>query len=541
MPRIDRLRDRGIRVPHVLGYGSVLESAPVAPTLDGLIMQVGQSNDGVGQGNSNNLDNGIYGGIGHLVTIAIPSDSRVQLSHHSAPAVADPLAWTDVPGVGTFRDLQQYAAPGSPGFGPELALGRYLADTGAMALPIHLAKFGVNGCDIGRFLPGSGFPVSGGELFTQLTAHINTCQTNSGKSLAVFIWGQGESDADSDAEAAAYQGKLTTFIAALRAIYGSTFLFVIRRLSNNQIGGFSNTMTAPRVAAVQAAQDAVAALDPSHCIVVNTDRAVTLASGPEHFKTDGYWQVGNELGAAILAAVNPAKSDNQGSGAVPYIQWIREPSNGSDTSTGDITIQAQTKLANGDRELLFGMHASSTSQNALPALTTANGFVQQGSAAQSIFSATTIVSLAAFLRTADGSQPLPAILTDLVVRKRGWTMAVRNTSGLDVAVVPTNLTINNVAATIQGLTTVTPNCLVLFVAAYFSGSPAAVSTFTAGGLTNVAIARNTFRNHNGSASQDACKFVVLSGTMATPGATGTAALTLASASVVAGLCLAFKP
>lgn len=510
--------------------------------LNGLIVIAGQSN-AVGQGNSNNLDNAVYGGIGNAINVAIPSFPNVQLAHHCAPAVADPLAWTDVPGTaGTFQDMQQYAAAGSPGLGLEMSLGRYLADTTAMTLPLHIGKFAVNGCDIGRYLPGSGFPVSGGELFTQLTTYINTLQTNSSKSLAVFVWVQGESDADTDLESTAYQGKLTTFVAALRAIYGTSFLFVISRLSDNQIGGFSATMTSGRVAAVQAAQDAVAAADPTHCISVNTNRAPTLATGPEHYKTDGYWMLGNILGSSILPVVNAAQSDNQGSGAFPYIQWVREPSNGSDTSTGNITLYPQTNVKNTDLELLFGMHASSTTQNALPALTTANGFVSTGHAtAQSIFSASTIVSLAAFSRTGTGSTPLTAVLTDLVTRKRGWTMSVRNCSGIGAQAISAD-NLNNANHTLTGITTTVNNARVVFVVAYFSGSPCPVTAFTCGGLTGVIIVRDTFRNHNGSSSQDACKFAILTGTLASIGATGTATFTTgAVASVAAALCFELKP
>jgi hypothetical protein len=529
------------------GFAFPPASGGAAPApIDGLIVFAGQSNGGVGQGVGNNLDNAIYGGIGQLVNTTIPSDSRIQLAKHYALAVADPLTWNDVPSVGTFRDLQQYSATnGAASFGPELAFGRYMADCSAMTLPIHVGGFGVNGCDIGRYLPGSNFPV-GNELFTQLTTHINLLQTNSGKQLAVFIWDQGESDADTDAESAAYGGKLATFEAALRAIYGAGFLFVIRRLSNNQITGFTSTMTTARVNAVQAAQDAFAAAHPTNCIVVNTDRDVTIGTTPgtgqEHFRADGYWQVGNDLAAAVLPRVKPGQSDSQGSGAIPYLQWCRAPSNGNDSSNGNVTIYSQTSAPSGDLELLFAMHASSTSQTTLPALTTANGYASTGHAtAQSIFGGSTVVSLAAFSRAATGGTPLDAVLTDAVTRKRGWTLSVRNTSGIGAQNITAD-NLNNATHTLNGITTTVDNARVFFVVAYFSGSPCPVTVFTAGGLTNVTIHRNTFRNHNGSSSQDACKFAVLSGTKATIGATGTATFTTgAVASVAAAWCGELKP
>ncbi len=531
----------GIRPGLAAGLSASAVARSGGAVIDGLILFVGQSNEPVGQGNSNNLDNAVYGGIGHLVNVAVPTDSRVKISNHYATTIADPLTWFDPDGVAAFRDLQQYAAAGSPGMGAELAFGRYMADTNAMVQPIYLAKFGVNGLDMGRLIPGSGFPVNGGELFTQLTTHITALQTASGKSLAVLVIGQGESDANSDANAAAYQGKLETFTGAIWALHPNA-LIVIRRLSDNQIGGLTGAMTAPRVATVQAAQDAVAAANPTKCMVVNSNRVPTIASGKEHFSTDGYWMDGNILASEILARIKPAQSDSQGSGSAPWIQMFREPSNGNDSSNGNITIYPQTKSPSGDLELLFGMHASSTSQNALPALTTANGFASTGhGTAQSIFAATTIVSVAAFSRAATGSVPLTAVLTDLVTRKRGWTMSIRNTSGIDVQAV-TGDNLNNLLHTINGVTTTADNCRVIFIVAYFSGSPAAVSSFTCAGLTGVTIHRNSFRNHNGSASQDACKFAVMSGIKATAGATGTAVFTTGTtATVAAALCIAFKP
>jgi len=527
-----------------LAVGLSQDEVSSAAAIDGLIIIAGQSN-AVGQGNSNNLDNALEGGIGHLINVAVPSFANVQLAHHCAPSVADPPTFTDVPSTPPpyFRDLQQYSIPTSPpSLGVELAMGRYLADTGAMATPIYIGKYAVSGIDIGRFLPGSGFPTAGDDLYTLFTTYIDTLIAQSGKSLAAIVWIQGESDADTDAESAAYQGKLTTFTAALRVKYGGAFIFCISRLSDNQIGGLTTNMTAGRVAAVQAAQDAVAAASPSNTLSVNTNRCPTVSTGKEHYTADGYWMLGNVLGSALLTALNPTKSDSQGSGSAPWIQMIREPSNGNDSSNGNITVYPQTVVPSTDLELLFGMHASSTSQNALPALTTANGFVTTGHAtSQSIFGGTTIVSVAAFSRQGTGSTPLTAVLTDLVTRKRGWTMSVRNTSGIDVqAITADNL--NNANHTITGVTTTVNNCRVVFIVAYFSGSPCAVSAFTAAGLTGVTIHRNSFRNHNGSSSQDACKFAVLSGIKATAGATGTATFTTgATASVAAALCIAFKP
>lgn len=519
---------------------------PAAPSsIDGLIVFAGQSNS-VGQGNSNNLDNGLTGGLtGWGIGGTIPTDSRIQLAHHCAPGVADPPVFTDVPGAPPpyFRDLQQYAAAGGAGFGAEISFGRYLADTSAMTAPIYIGKYAIGGIDIARFLPGSGYPTAGPDLYTLFTGYIDTLIAQSGKQLACIVWVQGESDADTDAESTGYQAKLTTFVNALRTKYGNTFIFCISRLSDNQIGGFSASMTTTRVNNVQAAQDAVAAASPSNTIVVNTNGVPTVSTGKEHYTADGYWMLGNRLASAVLAKVNPSQSDNQGSGASPYIQWIREPSNGNDSSNGDIIIYPQTNVKAGDLELLLGGHASSTTQNALVALTTANGFATTGHAtAQSIFGGSTIVSAALFSRTGTGSTPLTATMTDLVTRKRGLTLSVRNTSGIGAqAITADNL--NNVTHTLNGVTTTVNNSRVVWAVFYFSGSAANVTAFApnGGSMTGTVIHRNSYRNHNGSSSQDACKIAIMSSVLPTAGATGTATITCSAATVAAAICFELKP
>lgn len=498
-----------------------------------LVVIAGQSN-AVGQGNITNIDSGLAG------LSAVTTYPNVQLAHHCAPGVADPPVFTDVPGtVATFRDLQPYAAAGAAGMGIELSLGRYLVDTLAMDAPMHIAKYAISGIDISKYLEGSGYPTAGPQLFDLMCTYIDSCIANSGKALGVFVWVQGESDADTDAESTGYQAKLTSFIASLRVRYGTNFLFVISRLNENQIGGFSAAMTTTRVHNVQTGQDLVAAASPSNIICVNTDRAYVNASQKEHYLPDGYWRLGNLLGSGIANKIAPTRVDNQDTGPAPYIQWIREASNGFDTATsGDFLLMPPVDGNSGDIEVLIGMHASSTTQNAMPALTTAQGFVAQGAGAQSIFSVSTIVGAQPFIRTANGSAPVAPLMTDLVVRKRGMIFSVRGSTGVDVTAF-TGDNLNNATHTLTGVTTTVANTRVIFICCYFSGSTAAPTVFTAAGLSNVVIHRTTYANNNG---QNACKIAVLSGTKAVAGATGTATFTTgATATVGTGVCIAFKP
>ncbi len=116
-------------------------------------------------------------------------------------------------------------------------------------------------------------------------------------------WVQGESDAlnavtyGNPSFANNYETNLTTFIADVRATFGSNMVFVLSRLSTNQ----SDNVYWPTI---RAAQAAVAAADP-RVVATEADGAVYptaigFAEGRIHFLSSSYLQIGEDLGHALV-------------------------------------------------------------------------------------------------------------------------------------------------------------------------------------------------------------------------------------------------
>lgn len=183
-----------------------------------LIVIAGQSN-AVGQGNTFFLDT--TPGLANLFGSVLLNDQR------GADAL-DPITWS----FGATRALQPYAAPGVAGMGIELSLGRALRALGIAPL---IGKFAVNGAGLNaHFLPSKNYPTSpaGKNLFGQLVDYIDARVAEAGRSLAVLIWIQGETDAYDATPAGLYAANLTQFVSALRDHFGN-FAFVFNKLSSS--------------------------------------------------------------------------------------------------------------------------------------------------------------------------------------------------------------------------------------------------------------------------------------------------------------------
>ena len=97
-------------------------------------------------------------------------------------------------------------------FGPELTLANGLA---AQFGPISYTKTGFDGTEISQWQTGQ---VCGIQLLTA----IARVKTRPGKNVA-FLWQQGETDGLEQHTQAYYFGALTTFMASVRAAFGSTW------------------------------------------------------------------------------------------------------------------------------------------------------------------------------------------------------------------------------------------------------------------------------------------------------------------------------
>lgn len=197
-------------------------------------------------------------------------------------------------------------------FGPELSMARTVRD--GIDIPdskVVVIKYAVGGSTLYGHWKGDGTADSSsdGALYKtfQSTVHagIATIQTNYPYHEVEVIgmgWVQGESDALnlSGANAAAYSNNLTTFIADVRATFGTNMVFALSRLSTNQ----SDNAYWPTI---RTAQAAVAAADP-RVVATETDGAnylgaVGFAEGQIHFLSSALLQIGEDLGNALVSTV----------------------------------------------------------------------------------------------------------------------------------------------------------------------------------------------------------------------------------------------
>lgn len=197
-------------------------------------------------------------------------------------------------------------------FGPELTLARTVRD--GIDIPdskVVVIKYARGGSTLYGHWKGDGTadPSSDGSIYQsfQSTVHagITAIQTNYPYHEVEVIgmgWVQGESDAlnNNGANAAAYSNNLTTFIADVRATFGTNMVFALSRLSTNQ----SDNAYWPTI---RAAQAAVAAADP-RVVATETDGtnylgAVGFAEGQIHFLSSALLQIGEDLGDALLSTV----------------------------------------------------------------------------------------------------------------------------------------------------------------------------------------------------------------------------------------------
>ena len=139
-----------------------------------------------------------------------------------APAdrVADPrvpLYWS---GWGGFRDLQPASYGGAVYVGPEVTLGRALADAG---VPAVLVKHAVGGTDLANYwFPGvTPGDATAGDGFSVLADSVDAAAAELDAAgqpwrWAGFVWMQGESDSLDLGMAHAYEDNLTGLVAAVR-------------------------------------------------------------------------------------------------------------------------------------------------------------------------------------------------------------------------------------------------------------------------------------------------------------------------------------
>lgn len=231
-----------------------------------------------------------------------------------------PLKFQTDPSGATFGGL-------TDGFGPEIKMGRMLAD--ALPEEIAIVKFAINATS----LAGDWNPATAGSLYEQLTKIVDSSLTvlvNMGhtSSIAGFFWMQGEWDARNATDAANYQANLANFVQQLRGEFAVPDMpFVFGRLNAN-IWQSPYGISQVDLATVRTAQANVAN-SAAKTAMVNSDD-LGLIGDFIHFSAAGQLEMGERFVNAYfsLAAESVPSTAN----------WVRAALVGLLLGTGIVII-----------------------------------------------------------------------------------------------------------------------------------------------------------------------------------------------------------
>lgn len=230
-----------------------------------------------------------------------------------------PLQFQSDPHYGTFGSFVN-------GFGPEIKLGRVLADH--YSTDVAVLKFAINATSLAiDWDPGTADSLY--EQMLDIVDEALAALASAGHTgtLAGCFWMQGEWDALYGSYAAAYQSNLTAFIADLRAAWGKPGLpFIIGRLNTHirECPYFSF----PYLDTVRAAQQAVASSVPRTALVDTDD--LPLYTDLLHFAAAGQLKLGGRFAEAYLGMQFPL-GDLDCSGALntfdidPFVLALTDP------------------------------------------------------------------------------------------------------------------------------------------------------------------------------------------------------------------------
>jgi len=183
------------------------------------------------------------------------------------------------------------------GFGPEIKLGRVLAD--ALSVDVAIVKFAVSGSS----LAVDWNPATAGSLYHQMRddlagALAALAVAGDGGQVGAVFWMQGEADAQTSETAAAYEANVTGFIDRLRTeFFNGNLPFVFGRINVNIDS--SCCFSFPFKDEVRTAQANVAGAVPGTAMVDTDD--LPLISDSVHFTAGGQLGLGERFANAYLA------------------------------------------------------------------------------------------------------------------------------------------------------------------------------------------------------------------------------------------------
>lgn len=226
--------------------------------------------------------------VGHAVANELPPESFFPQ--------ADLDLFNNFPGGAYSMGAVRPGLSRSGSFGPEISMGRWLADHYAEREPdtrVAIIKYAHGGTNLYAQWQAGGDGKPGGDgpeyqIFQDTVAvgmaTLAEKYPDAELSIEGMAWMQGESDCN-DNEAPNYAANLAAFINDVRATYRADLPFVVGRLSANQ----TNRQPGP-LAIVMAAQTAVAEADPRVGLVDTDDFG--LLSDDLHFSTPGILDMG---------------------------------------------------------------------------------------------------------------------------------------------------------------------------------------------------------------------------------------------------------
>ena len=217
-----------------------------------------------------------YGERAGLSAAMAASAARVQIWVDGEASAAVKSAWRPVDTLcgGTVGSETHY--------GVETSLGAYLQSIKPRD-EWRIIKHGVSSTSIAADWN------SGGATYAAWLAVVQTALAALGDTYSIdgMVWVQGESDAANEANSLAYQARLTTLIADIRAeLAAPSMAWVLSRILASWAGFPLNVRAAQ--AAVAAAVTRTAMVDADDC---------SQAGG--HYDTRGIWILGLRLGAAL--------------------------------------------------------------------------------------------------------------------------------------------------------------------------------------------------------------------------------------------------
>lgn len=339
----------------------------VSSTSTPAIVIIGDSN-GVGQGVTDKSDPA----FSITTTIAaVPYESQY------SQAASDPITWTNMAAGGT----RPYAIGGVAGFGTEMAIAQSFVV--ASQSPV-IIKIAVSGTTCTQWQLGSGYPGTGGDLYTQSRAYIRAQAAAHNAKVAGIVEFIGGNDGTNSTDANNLQTHLLALSTQLHADFGATVPIILVK---------SNAATSVTfLSTVRSAQVAAAGADATISLIDDDD--LVLVSDNLHFTADAYITLGQRIAYTLMARLGVAATRPA---AVPVLVGFGPetfgPGTGAPAGWGGAIA--------GDLEVVVAMTLTATGAN--NALTTPSGWSAIANTATTATDGTSTTRVAAYSRVVDST------------------------------------------------------------------------------------------------------------------------------------------